>query len=223
MPRVERKEIEPLTPDEISAFLGQIGGDRLEALYVLALTTGLRRGELLGLRWMDIDLDRGSLRVVRSLQRVSGRTAFVEPKSTRSRRVVGFAPFVGEVLRVHRARQVAERLASAEEWDDPELVFTTDSGKPLDGMNLTHRFQLLLKRAGVRRRRFHDLRHSCATVLLAQGVPARVVMEMLGHSQISVTMNTYTHVLPALQQEAAARMGAFVQAASAPRAKIESK
>lgn len=77
-------------------------------------------------------------------------------------------------------------------WSSPE------SGKPLDGMNLTHRFQLLLRRAGVRRRRFHDLRHSCATVLLAQGVPARVVMEMLGHSQISVTMNTHTHVLPAL-------------------------
>ncbi len=182
----------------------------------------LRRDELLGLRWLDIDLDRGSLRAVRSLQRVSGRTAVVEPKTARSRRVVGFAPFVGEVLRAHRARQAEERLASVEEWDDPELVFTTESGKPLDGMNLTHRFQLLLKRAGVRRRRFHDLRHSCATVLLAQGVPARVVMEMLGHSQISVTMNTYTHVLPALQQEAAERMGAFVQAARASRVKIES-
>lgn len=162
IPRVERKEIEPLNPAEIAAFLRQVGGDRLEALYVLALTTGLRRGELLGLRWSDLDVEAGTVRVARALQRVNGKTEFVEPKSARSRRVVMFPPFVSDVLRVHRARQAAERLAAGPIWHEADLVFTTAEGNPLDGMNLTHRFQRLLERAGVPRRRFHDLRHSCA-------------------------------------------------------------
>jgi integrase len=112
-------------------------GGRLEALYVMALTLGLRRGELLGLRWSDIDLKAGSVRVVRSLQRVSGRTEFVEPKSARSRREVSFPAFVGDVLGMHRKRQIKERLRAGDAWVDSDLVFTTGEGRPLDGMNLT--------------------------------------------------------------------------------------
>lgn len=133
---------------------------------------------------------------------------------------MGFAPFLGEVLRAHRARQVEERLASSEERGEPELVFTTAPGRPARRPHLTHRFQLLLHHAGVRRCRFHDLRQPCATVLLAQDVSAGVVMEMLGHSQISVSMNTYTHVLPALQQEAVERMGASMQPARVGRSRL---
>jgi integrase len=211
VPHVERHEVEPLTQAQIGRFFRVLHGERLEALYVLALTTGLRRGELLGLRWDDVDLDAGRARVTRSLQRVSGRTMFVEPKSARSRRTLTLPAFVTTALKEHRRRQVRERLAAGEAWQDSGLVFTTADGGPLDGMNLTHHFQRLLRRAGLPQRRFHDLRHSCATVLLGQHVPARVVMEILGHSQISVTMNTYSHVLPAMQEEAAGLMEAWWQ------------
>jgi len=113
-------------------------------------------------------------------------------------------------LKEHRARQVAERLAAGPEWTDSGLVFTTVTGMPLDSKNLTLSFQRFLKRTGLPKRRFHDLRHSCATLLLVQGVPARVVMETLGHSQISLTLNTYSHVPSELQREAAERLDVFL-------------
>jgi integrase len=118
-----------------------------------------------------------------------------------------YPPFVSEVLRGHRARQAEERLAAGPAWHEADLLFSTAEGNPLDGLNRTHRFQRLLEWAGVPRRKFHDLRHSCATVLLAQGVPVRLAMEMPGHSQISLKMNTYTHVLRTMQRDAADLMG----------------
>jgi integrase len=126
--------------------------------------------------------------------------------------------FVSTALRDHRRRQAQERLAAGEAWQDSGLVFATADGKPLDGMNLTHHFQRLPRRAGLPKRRFHDLRHSCATVLLGQHVPARVVMEILGHSQISVTMNTYSHVLPVMQEEEAGLMEAWWRDTNADQA-----
>jgi integrase len=114
-------------------------------------------------------------------------------------------------MTAHRKRQSRERLKAGPKWKETELVFVTDVGRALDGTNMTHRFQRMLSEAGLPRRRFHDLRHSCATVLLAQGVPARVVMDILGHSQISVTMNTYSHVLPEMQKDAAELMDGFLR------------
>src|SRR5207245_7059070 len=118
--------------------------------------------------------------------------------------------FIAGKLRDHRARQRKERLRIGPEWHVSDLVFTTGSGRPLDGRNVTRSFQRILKRAGLPRRRFYDLRHSCATLLLVQGVPARVVMEILGHSQIGLTMNTYTHVVSELGRQAASGMQQFL-------------
>lgn len=211
VPRVVRPEVQPFTPAEIKAFLQAVRGDRLEALYVLALGAGLRQGELLGLTWHDVDVNAFTVTVRRSLQRVNGRFEFVEPKSTRSRRTVALPKSTVEALQQHLWRQGQERRAAGPKWEDHDLVFASVLGRPLDGTNMTHRFQKLLAKAGLPRRRFHDLRHSCATLLLAQGVPARVVMEILGHSQISVTMNTYSHVLPEVQRAAADQMDSILR------------
>jgi integrase len=210
-PRIPRAEVVPLSPYEARRFLAAIRGDRLEAAYLLALAAGLRQGEILGLRWADLDFAAGTARIRVALQRVDGRFALVEPKSATSRRIVPLPSLVTEALFVHRERMVVER-ATVPPPAPPfaDLVFTTTAGHPIDGINLTRRFQRILRGAGLPRQRFHDLRHACASLLLAQGVPARVVMETLGHSQISLTLNTYSHVIPALGREAARRMNAVL-------------
>jgi len=205
-PRVAQQEIQPFSREEAQKFLEAIKGDRLEALYAVALTMGLRQGEALGLRWRDVDLDMGYIRLSRQLQRINHKYELVELKTARSRRALAVpAAMVGR-LREHKIRQDQERERAALRWHDTDLVFCRSNGYPLSGSVITHQFQELLSRAGIARRRFHDLRHSCATLLLAQGVSARVVMDVLGHSQISLTLNTYTHVLPELKREAADRM-----------------
>lgn len=203
-----RRPVTPLTADEARTFLDAIRGDRLQALYLVALGVGLRQGEILGLAWSDIDLAAGTLTVRHALQRVAGRLILVEPKSATSHRVVALPGLVADVLRTHRLGQHGERLRAGTRWhqDPRQLVFTTTIGTPLDGITVTRRFQRLLMAAGLPRQRFHDLRHACATLLLAQGVAPRVVMETLGHSQISLTMNTYAHVSPGLGRSAADRM-----------------
>ncbi len=207
-PRVPRREVSPLSPVEARRFLEAIRGDRLEALYLVALGVGLRQGEILGLAWTDIDVERATLTVRHALQRVNSVLILVEPKSATSRRVVALPLIVLVALRVHGTRQREDRLLAGSRWhDDPRgLVFTTTIGTPMDGIAVTRRFQALLAGAGLPRQRFHDLRHACASLLLAQGVAPRVVMETLGHSQISLTLNTYSHVIPALGREAANRM-----------------
>ena len=205
-PRIPRREVHPLTPDGARVFLAAIVGEPHEALYLIALGVGLRQGEILGLRWADVDLAARTMQVRAALQRVDGQFAFVEPKSATSRRTVSLPAIVGTALVAHRARQAAEPERCRPSGAFADLVFTTSVGRPLDGINVTRRFQRILRAAGLPRQRFHDLRHACASLLLAQGVPARVVMETLGHSQISLTLNTYSHVIPALGREAASRM-----------------
>jgi integrase len=205
-PRVERYEIQPLSLDEARTFLAAIKGDRLQALYSVALTMGLRQGEALGLRWQDVDLSAGTLRVSKQLQRIDGEFKLVEPKTSRSRRTLALPATAIYELKDHCLKQRDERMAAGARWSDMDLVFTRPDGGPLDGTVVTHQFHRLLDKAGLPQRRFHDLRHSCATLLLAQGVSPRVVMEILGHSQIALTMNTYTHVLPELKRDAARRM-----------------
>ena len=209
-PRVERPEVQPFTPDQARTFLRAIEGDRLEALYSVALAIGLRRGEALGLRWDDIDLDKNTLTVRASLQRVEGRLQLVQPKTVRSRRTIALPQSAVTALRSHRVRKLQERLLAGSRWQDSGFVFTTTIGTPLEPRNVYRHFQGALERAGLPRKRFHDLRHTCASLLLAQGVHPRVVMEILGHSQIGLTMNTYSHVIPELQREAAGRMDALL-------------
>jgi integrase len=205
-PRVGHYEIRPFTPEEARTFLTAMKGDRLEALYSVALTMGLRQGEALGLCWKEVDLEMGHLRVSQQLQRVDGETRLVEPKTPRSRRSLALPASIVRSLREHRDRQQSEREAAGATWTETGLVFTTPTGRPIDATKVSKDFHMHLDRAGLAQRRFHDLRHSCATLLLVQGVSPRVVMEVLGHSQISLTMNTYTHVVPELRRQAADRM-----------------
>jgi integrase len=210
-PRVTHREVPALTPADARLLLDAARGDRLEALYSVALALGLRQGEALGLKWADVNLETGVLRVRRASQRVPHQgTQLVEPKTERSRRTLVMPPIVINALCAHRGRQAVERLAAGQRWVDLDLVFPSERGTLADGPNVTHRFHKLLKRAELPPMRFHDLRHACASLLLVQGVHPRVVMETLGHSQISLTMNTYSHVLPALQREAADRMEAVL-------------
>ena len=211
LPRIPRYEIEAFTPAQVRTLLDALKGHRLEALYSVAVAMGLRQGEALGLRWQDVDFEAGTLSVRHALQRIEGKFELVEPKTRRSRRTLFLPQMTLRSLREHRGGQLKERLLAGPEWEEKGLVFTTPTGTPIDAKNLTLSFQRMLQRIGLPKRRFHDLRHSCATLLLVQGVPARVVMETLGHSQISLTLNTYSHVPSELQREAAHRMDDFFE------------
>jgi len=210
-PRIERKPISPLTPDQARTFLAAIRGHRLEALFSVALALGLRQGEALGLRWEDVDLGAGTLRVRHQLQRIDGKLTLVPPKTERSRRTLVMPITIVERLREHEKRQVAEKLWAGSKWDDTGLIFSTRVGGPTQARHVIAEFHKALENAGLRRIRFHDLRHSCATLLLVQGVSPRVVMEVLGHSEIALTMNAYSHVVPELQRDAAQRMQAILE------------
>ncbi len=211
-PKQERHEIHPLTPDQARVLLESIAGHRLEGLFVTALTTGLRSGELRALRWADIDLEARSLSVEAGLARIDGRWQRVPPKSSAGRRMVPLMDRTVAALREHRRRQLIDRLAAGSEWvgNEWDLVFVSEVGTPLDSSNVVHAYQRALERAGLPRQRFHDARHSVATFWLAAGVPARVVADMLGHSQVSLTLNVYTHVLPTLRRDAADRLDAIL-------------
>src|SRR6266851_2112090 len=210
-PRGVQHEIQPLTREEAHRFLRSIRGNRLEALYTVALTMGLRQGEALGLRWRDVDLEMGYIRVSRQLQRIDHKYELVELKTRRSQRPLAVPPAIVGSLIAHKERQDRERQTAGVRWRDADLVFARPDGYPLSGSVVTHSFQTLLEKAGLSKRRFHDLRHSCATLMLAQGVSPRVVMEILGHSQISLTMNTYAHVLPEMSRDAANRMSDLIR------------
>jgi integrase len=203
---VKRAEVMPFTPEEASKLLVAARGDRLEALYTVAMAVGLRPGEALGLSWEDVDLDAGLLRVRHALRRQDGRLVLVEPKTQRSKRTIALPVVCVKTLREHRHRQLEERLAAGERWNDHGLVFTTSIGTPLDERNVTRFFDRLQERAGVPRHRFYDTRHTAASLLLGQGVSARVVMEVLGHASYQLTMDTYTHVMPILMRDAADAM-----------------
>jgi integrase len=214
-PRVEHDEIRPYTPDEAQRFLQASQGHRHEALFSVALALGLRKGEAIGLQWPAIDLERGTLRVCQALQRLKlpgekkGKLVTTEPKR-RSRRTINLPQVCLSVLHSHRCRQEEERKCAGTAWRDTGYVFTSRIGTPLDPRNVNDEFREIVDRAGLPRIRFHDLRHTAATLLLVQGVHPRVVMDLLGHSQIAITMNTYSHVVPALRREAADKMDAIL-------------
>ncbi len=206
VPRASRPEMQVLSPDEARILLAAAEGDRLEALYVLALTTGMRLGELLAVRWTDVDLHTKTpaLHVRATLRYINADTYFFDPpKTAQSRRRIGLSGKGLDALRNHRTRQLEERLAAGVAWRDEDLVFCTPIGAAICGNHLSGRdFPALLKRAGLPRIRFHDLRHTCATLLLRRGVHPKVVSELLGHSTVTMTLDRYSHVLPDMQQAA---------------------
>jgi integrase len=199
--------IQPLDEEQARALLDVVAGHRLEALYRIALSLGLRRGEVLALRWSDIDFERATLRVTGLLQRLRGKLERGTTKTASSARGIDLPPVLLAQLKQRRTAQEREQRDAGQAWQDNGLVFTTRLGTPIEPRNLIRHFKWVLKKAGLPETiRFHDLRHSCATLLIAQGVHPRVVMEILRHSQISTTMNTYAHVLPRLQRDATTKI-----------------
>jgi integrase len=176
------------------------------ALYLLTITLGLRRGEVLALNWDAIDFDTRTVHIRTSLQRVNGSLQLSETKTKTSRRQLPILDFVAKALRLHRARQSQERLIAGSGWQDTGFVFTTRIGTPVDPANLLDDFKRILRKASLPDIRFHDLRHSAASLLLALNIHPRVVMELLGHSQISLTMDTYSHVVPDLLRDAVGKL-----------------
>jgi integrase len=207
-PKPQRKEIRPLTPEQVRTLLRTAQGDRLGALYALAITTGLRQGELFGLRWEDLDLEAGRLSVRQTLTTPKGGRRLGPPKRSKSRRSVKLTAGAVKALRAHRECQLEEREKLAELWQDHDFVFTTQVGTPLNRHNFFRRcYKPLLEVAGLPRSiRFHDLRHTCATLLLSKNVNPKIVQELLGHANISQTMDTYSHMLPDMQDRAASAM-----------------
>jgi integrase len=191
-PKPVSREIEPFTEEQIQKLLEAAKGDRLEALYVLAVTTGMRQGEILGLQWKDVDLGEGKLRVNRTI--FGG--VLSPPKTKKSRRSIKLSKVTLLKLLEHRRKQ------NASKW-----VFSTKSGTPISCHNLINgSWKPLLEKASLPSRRFHDLRHTCATLLLIKGVHPKIVQELLGHANIGITLDTYPHYLPNLQGEAVRAM-----------------
>jgi len=206
-PRPAPKEMQPLSPDEARRLLETAGGDRLEALYVLAIHTGMRQGELLGLKWENVDLAANAIRVRHTLLRTKGRVILGEPKTKKSRRTVHLTGAASRALEEHLERQLKVMEHLGDLYRDQGLVFTTEVGTPINPSNLRKRsFAPLLRKAGLPRLRFHDLRHTCATLLLSKNIHPKYVQELLGHATVSITLDTYSHVLPGMGNQVAQAM-----------------
>jgi integrase len=211
-PRLEQYEIQPLNVEQIQALLQVTEGHRMEALFKLAIATGMRRGELMGLKWQDIDLEHGTLQVRRVLTRIPGKMpgkGYIEsePKTKKSRRKMVIASFALEALVQHRKRQLEAKLLAGPLWQEHDYVFCTSVGTHINpSKDMLDPLKKLLRKAGLPEIRFHDLRHSAATLLLTLKVNPKVVQEVLGHSTISMTMDIYSHVLPGIQEDAMSRL-----------------
>lgn len=206
-PRLRRKEMKVLDDNQARTFLMSASKSRNAAFYHLAVATGLRQAELFGLKWSDLDWDSMRLQIQRQIQRVRGHgLVFTEPKTANGRRVVVLGKSTKAVLQDHFKRQQIERQFAGNRWVETDLIFTSTIGTPIDHRNLFREFKELLKEAGLPDIRFHDLRHTAATLMLQQNIHPKVVQERLGHSDISLTLNTYSHVLPGMQEEAAEKM-----------------
>ncbi|HTR34921.1 MAG TPA: site-specific integrase [Bryobacteraceae bacterium] len=241
-PRVTGKDVQPLTIKEARRFLDSIRGNRLEALFTVAVSLGLRQGEALGLRWRDIDFEAGTLRVRYALQRIKPhkdsatvpnhskpsehqarpfRFHLVEPKSKPSRRTIALPKLTLSALVEHKGLQDKERVLAGSRWNTPvltcdgqkitveDLVFVNRLGNPFDAPTVTHRFQILLKRAGIGHHRFHDLRHTAATFLAVQGVHPRAIQAALGWENLAM-LNRYAHFIAEQRQAVASAMDSIL-------------
>lgn len=226
LPRQVKKEIHPLTLDQVRRLFQAMEEDRLFPAIYLELATGLRRGELLGLRWQDVDLKAGTLTVRQELVRIRNHDAqegerktrliFQEPKTATSRRTIPIPEDALAELKRWKARQNEEKLLLGPAYEDNGLVFCAEDGRPLDPRSFTKHFDRMLKRAGLPHIRFHDARHTFATLMLELGEHPKVVQQMLGHSRIAMTLDTYSHVSLDLERQAAARLNEVLKKEKAP-------
>ncbi|GGR61563.1 tyrosine-type recombinase/integrase [Streptomyces roseolus] len=214
-PTVAARELSPWSLDETLDFLAAARKDPLYAAFVLAIALGFRRGEVVGLRWENVDLDKREIRVRTQRQRVAGEVYEDDPKGRRRKQTLPLPAICVAPLRWQRLKQAAARERAGEKWTETGYVFTTRTGQPIEPRNLYRSFTRVAKNAGLRVVRLHDARHGTATLLTAAGVPPRVVMEILGHSQIAVTMNVYTHVVQDTQREAVSHVDRLLR--SRPR------
>ncbi len=213
VPRAQPSEMATLTSEQLQVLFESTDGQSLHAVWVLLATTGLREGEALGLKWSDIDIEKATLVVRRALQRHAGvGFVMVDPKTARSRRTVHLSRVAIHALTGHRARQREMHLLAGASWrsDFGDLVFCSRTGAPMGSSWLNVVFKRELTKAGLPRIRIHDLRHTAATLLLTRGVHPKVVQDMLGHSTVTLTLDTYSHVTPTLHKEAADHMDALL-------------
>ncbi|MGE5619578.1 MAG: tyrosine-type recombinase/integrase [Sphingomonadaceae bacterium] len=206
-PKVTKRDPHILSVHQVRQLLAAVQGDRLEALYVLAVTTAMRQGELLGLHWDEVDLARGMIHVVHSLDRLERQWRVKDPKTKLSRRSIRLTQWAVRALQDHWQRQQWETELAGELWQGRNLVFCRENGLPLDNKRVTERhFYRLLRKLNLPPMHFHDLRHTAASLYMLMGVPPKVVQEMLGHSTVVMTLDTYSHLLPEMQEEAVRKM-----------------
>ena len=212
LPRLCRREMRALTPQEATRFCEAADRDDRGLLFVFLLATGMRPSEALGLQWSEVDLKRGTVTVRRTLVRVKKQWHLAEPKTTKSRRSIPLPVSMIHAVGAHRRRQAELRLRQGADYQDNDLVFATDRGAPLDLRNLNKRhLKPILKAAGLPHTiRTYDLRHTCATLLGAAGENPKVISERLGHASVTLTLDTYAHVLPGMQEQAAAKLEAIL-------------
>lgn len=209
-PRPEQRDVEPLTPAEVVRVLETVSGTILEIPTILGLGTGMRLGEVLGLRWSDVDLDKKSARISQTLQETRDGVIFGPPKTHRSRRGVSLPDFVVSALRQHKKEQSERRLIAGAAWKNHDLVIDRGDGQPLRTSSLSGRFAAAMKKADIKLT-FHGLRHGHASLMLAAGVNLKAVSERLGHSTIGITADLYTHVADQLHEAAAASLDAYLK------------
>ena len=214
-PRPKRPEMTTLSEDQVTAFLQAAAGSQYRELFTVAVYTGMRRSELLGLRWKDVDLDLAQLSVTKTLHRTADKGfVFTEPKTAKSRRTIALSPSICILLRKLREYQIAEKLLLGLKFKDDDLVFSKPDGAHYDPSGVTHAFKRIVKRLGLPHVRLHDLRHTHASLMLKQGIHPKIVSERLGHSNIGITLDTYSHVMPGLQEAAALRFEEGLQGTS---------
>jgi integrase len=204
LPRLDRREMRVLTAEQCRIFLSAVLKTHYRPVFAIALTTGMRPSEYLGLKWHDIDWDRGTVSVVRTLERAAGLWRFAETKRARSRRIIKVQEWVLETLKSLQSRRIQRNGCS---WPAAaELVFTTPAGRPVHSDKLAKKFKAILRQVGLPVIRLYDLRHTAATLALAVGVPPKVVAEQLGHASAAFTLDVYSHLLPHMQEEAAIKV-----------------
>lgn len=210
----DRAQVNTWNASQVRVFLRHVASDRLFAMWRLAVTTGMRRAEIIGLRWRDVDFASGQIAVVQTRLKANGTTYFAGPKTARSRRTIAVDAVTIDALRRHRAAQARERLALGQAYEDNDLVFCFTDGRPLDPDGVTQRFQRYAREARLPVLRFHDLRHTHATLGLMAEVHPKVMQERLGHSSVAFTLDIYSHAIPTMQGEAAQKVAALFDQAT---------
>ncbi len=201
-PRVVSREGTPLTLEQAKRLLEGIQGHRLEVVLMMAVITGMRKGEIIALRWSDVDLERRVLHVVHTVDYIPGY-GYVqnEPKTQAGKRTIDLPAFFVDVLRQHRMKQEERRLKVGEAWEGRDLVFPDLTGGYLNPIHVLRMFKKILERAELPHMHFHDLSHSAATILISMGINPKVIQELLGHSDISITLGIYGHLFPSMQKD----------------------